>query len=676
MQNGLFSFFNNLRIATKIGVGFLSVLLIFAVAQVMNYRALSSVGSNMDAYQETGEVVDAATELLSKFVTTRRLAREFGFTGNERGIPELEKSREEVAGLLAKSMEVIKNPEQLMLMKEAEKSFKGYMGNVEEMIASRREQTKLMLETLDPAGAKARNVFADLQVEAARTGNTSVAILAGQGGEIVMRIRLRVNKFLARHDEKALTEAEAMFVELDTTIKQLANITVGMPIAKVIADVKVEMDGYHAATNKTAEIAKRLDTLLGDVMLKVGGKLNTDVQEIVKTAKTVEDKVSHEAHAAADGAEQLTIILGVVGFFVGGVLAWVIGRGIASPIVGTSAAMSELAKGNRDVAITGVGRKDEVGEMAETLQVFKNNLEENERMRHERAEAEKRAEVQRKSDLMQMAADFEQAVGSIISIVAAASTELSTTAESLTMSAKSTSDRSTSVAAASEQASANVQTVASAAEELSCSVREISNQVQQSSSMTGKAAIEAKHTSEQVRELAKAAEKIGGIIDLINNIASQTNLLALNATIEAARAGEAGRGFAVVAQEVKALAEQTAKATAEIGDQVTGIQTSTQQSIDRIEAITKTIGEVDAIASSIASSVEEQGSATQEIARNVHQASQGTAEVAKNITGVRDAAEDSAASASEVLSAARDLSKQSEALQNEMQKFLHNVRAA
>jgi len=176
--------------------------------------------------------------------------------------------------------------------------------------------------------------------------------------------------------------------------------------------------------------------------------------------------------------------------------------------------------------------------------------------------------------------------------------------------------------------------------------------------------------------LATAAEKIGGIVDLINNIASQTNLLALNATIEAARAGEAGKGFAVVASEVKALAEQTSKATAQIGDQITGIQTSTQQSINRIAAITKTIGEVDAIAVTIATSVEEQGSATQEIARNVHQASQGTQDVAKNISGVRQSAENSSAAASQVLSAARDLSRQSETLQGEMEKFLLKVRAA
>ena len=384
-----------------------------------------------------------------------------------------------------------------------------------------------------------------------------------------------------------------------------------------------------------------------------------------------------------------------------GAISLMVARNLSQALRSMTSAMRQLAGGNRDVVIPGIGRRDEVGEMADTLQVFKTNLAENERMREEQVLAErraeehrketdrmreeqalagkqaaKRAEEQRKAELQQLASQFEQAVGSIIAIVGAASTELSTTAESLTHSAKATSDRSASVATASGQASANVQTVASAAEELAASIREISGQVQQSSSMTSRAAGEAQRTSEQVRDLAKAAEKIGGIIGLINNIAAQTNLLALNATIEAARAGEAGRGFAVVASEVKALAEQTAKATAEIGEQVTGIQASTQQAIDRIEAITKTINAVDAIAGSIASSVEEQGSATQEIARNVHQASLGTADVAKNITGVREAAEHSSASATEVLSAARDLSRQSEALQQEMAKFLQKVRAA
>jgi methyl-accepting chemotaxis protein len=360
--------------------------------------------------------------------------------------------------------------------------------------------------------------------------------------------------------------------------------------------------------------------------------------------------------------------------FLGGLAFWL--RHQFLPLTKAIRIIGELSKGNYDVECEECNHKDEIGELGKSIGVFRESFKQMVTLREQQAEAEKHAEAQRKTELMKLASNFEQAVGSIITGVASASNQLQSTAETLSGLATTTSERSASVAMASEAASSNVQTVASAAEELSCSVREIAGQVQQSSSMTGRAADEAQHTNEQVRELAKAADKIGSIIDLINDIASQTNLLALNATIEAARAGEAGRGFAVVASEVKELAEQTAKATADISTQITGIQTSTQQSIDRIEAISSTIGEVDSIAGTIASAVEEQGSATQEIARNVHEASAGTSEVAQNISGVRDTAEQSSSAADQVLSAARKLSSQSEALQSEMQKFLNKVRAA
>ena len=440
-------------------------------------------------------------------------------------------------------------------------------------------------------------------------------------------------------------------------------------------------NGYLREVETVIEHSRRNDNV-------VARDLNSQkALPLLKAANDILDKlVDLNNRGAADASQLATdsynsglrwvIALLAAAIVLGLTAAIAVVRSITSGIASINAPMQLLASGELSAVVPSLPEQTELGQMTKTLAVFKSNLEETRRLRQEQAAAERRVAEQRKAELQDLAFQFEQSVGSIIAVVAAASTELSTTAESLTDTAKTTSDRSTSVAAASEEASANVQTVASAAEELSCSVREIASQVHQSSTMTSRASHEATRTSEQVRELASAANRIGGIVDLINNIASQTNLLALNATIEAARAGEAGRGFAVVAHEVKALAEQTAKATAQIGDQVAGIQTSTQQSIDRIEAITKTIGEVDSIAVSIASSVEEQGSATQEIARNVHQASQGTQDVARNISGVHQSAENSSAAASQVLSAARDLSRQSETLQGEMEKFLHKVRAA
>src|SRR5882757_1414603 len=297
-------------------------------------------------------------------------------------------------------------------------------------------------------------------------------------------------------------------------------------------------------------------------------------------------------------------------------------------------------------------------------------------MKDEQQATERRVAEQRKADMIKMADDFEGAVGEIVETVSSASTELEASAGTLTKTAERSQQVTTAVAAASEEASTNVQSGASATEELTSSVNEISRQVQESARMANEAVGQARSTTERVSELSKAATRIGDVVELINTIAGQTNLLALNATIEAARAGEAGRGFAVVASEVKALAEQTAKATGEIGQQITGIQAATQDSVNAIKDISGTIGRLSEISSTIAAAVEEQGAATQEISRNVQQAALGTSEVSSNISNVQRGASETGSASSQVLSAAQSLSVESNRLKLEVGKFLNSVRAA
>jgi methyl-accepting chemotaxis protein len=286
------------------------------------------------------------------------------------------------------------------------------------------------------------------------------------------------------------------------------------------------------------------------------------------------------------------------------------------------------------------------------------------------------AAEQRKLEMRKLADRFEGAVGEIVGTVSSASTELEASATTLTSTAERTQQLTTVVAAASEEASTNVQSVASATEELSSSITEISRQVQESARVASEAVGQARNTTERVSELSRAATRIGDVVELINTIAGQTNLLALNATIEAARAGEAGKGFAVVASEVKALAEQTAKATGEIGQQISGIQTATQESVGAIKDISDTIEKLSEISSTIAAAVEEQGAATQEISRNVQQAAHGTHQVSSNIADVQRGASETGSASSQVLSAAQMLSTDSDRLKLEVGKFLETVRAA
>jgi methyl-accepting chemotaxis protein len=357
-------------------------------------------------------------------------------------------------------------------------------------------------------------------------------------------------------------------------------------------------------------------------------------------------------------------------------IAFLTARSIVVPIKGMTATMGKLADGDTSVAVPGVGRSDEIGEMAGAVQVFKDSMIETERLRAEQAEAEQRAAAEKTAALHNLANAFQGTVGGIVDAVSSASTELEAAAGSLSSTAETTQQMTTAVSAASEEASTNMQSVASASEELASSVNEIGRQVQESSRIAGEAVKQAEKADHRINELSQAAGRIGDVVKLITAIAEQTNLLALNATIEAARAGEAGRGFAVVAQEVKALATQTAKATEEIGGQIAAMQTTTKDSVDTIGEIAGTINRVADIAAAIAAAVVEQGAATQEISRNVQEAAKGASEVACRIVDVNHGASETGSASSQVLSSAQSLAHESNRLKLEVDKFLATVRAA
>jgi methyl-accepting chemotaxis protein len=356
--------------------------------------------------------------------------------------------------------------------------------------------------------------------------------------------------------------------------------------------------------------------------------------------------------------------------------AWLVNRDITGSLGALKVAMERLAKGDAAAAIPGTDRADEVGVMAASVLVFKNNMIETESLRVAHEAAKAAAAAGQKAALNRMADGFEGKVGQLVGMLSSASTELEATARSMTSTATRSEAQAGSVASAAEEAGAGLQTVAAAAEQLTASIQEIARQVAQSSTITGKAVEDAKRTNEIVHALAAGAEKIGAVVGLITNIASQTNLLALNATIEAARAGDAGKGFAVVASEVKSLATQTGKATEEIAVQVGQIQASTREAVEAIGGIFATIEQVSTIEGAIAAAVEQQGSATAEIARNVQQTSLAARDVSAGIGGVNQAARETGAAAGQVLTAASDLSKQAEQLSHEVDDFVGSVRAA
>ncbi|MGF1625806.1 MAG: methyl-accepting chemotaxis protein [Alphaproteobacteria bacterium] len=458
---------------------------------------------------------------------------------------------------------------------------------------------------------------------------------------------------------------------------------------RLLDDVQATFDIYLDNLHHTLTAAERHagTDQLSAAQLEVSGEAMSSLAEaealeqaIVRFTEYTMAKasaVSNDATAEYESSSTMIMVIAGLGVVGGLVLGWTVSRvGIISPIRAIVAGLRELAGGNLRVDVYGLERKDEIGEIAQTMQVFKDNALEIERLKDEQVEAENRAAEEKRRAMDDLARRFEASVGGIVGTLSSAANEMQATAQSMSATAEETSQQATAVAAASEQASANVQTVASAAEQLSGSVSEIGRQVVQSSAIAGKAVAEAERTNATVKGLAEAANRVGAVVDLINQIAAQTNLLALNATIEAARAGDAGKGFAVVASEVKTLANQTARATEEIASQIQAMQGATGEAVVAIETIGTTIAEIEKIATAIASAVEEQGAATEEIARNVQQASQGTQEVSSNISGVTDAAGATGAAASQVLGAAGDLAKQGESLRTEVDRFLEAVRAA
>jgi methyl-accepting chemotaxis protein len=416
-----------------------------------------------------------------------------------------------------------------------------------------------------------------------------------------------------------------------------------------------------------------------DLNTKTVNKIGIASDDILK--KDIDLNNTGADKAAGDAADNygsallmLTIIIGAA-IIAGVAVSFYMVRDISSGISSIVKPMQALGQGDLSVEIPHRGEKTEIGAMADVLQVFKEALIAK-KAADEAAAKDAEAKIERGRRVDNITREFEQMIGEIVSTVSSASTQLEASAGSLSNTAKRSQELSTTVASASEEASTNVQSVASATEELSSSVNEISRQVQESARMASDAVGQARSTTDRVSELSKAATRIGDVVELINTIAGQTNLLALNATIEAARAGEAGRGFAVVASEVKALAEQTAKATGEIGQQINGIQAATQDSVNAIKEISGTIEKLSEISSTIAAAVEEQGAATQEISRNVQQAAQGTQQVSANITDVQRGATETGSASSQVLTAAQSLSGDSGRLKTEVSKFLTNVRAA
>ena len=508
--------------------------------------------------------------------------------------------------------------------------------------------------------------------------------LAGEITSAASAYRDAESSLVLGADDDALQEfkknATSALKRLREAGEQLAKLPASGEEAGYLQDFSKNWDAYVKTNTELVALIQQkkapdaVDLFTGDSAYQFS-KAKTAIGRLLG-AKI---KGGDESVAAADATYRATVPLmigaGVVAALLCIVAAVGVVLGVARPMRRVATLVREVAMGNLTVEVPGAERKDEFGALASAILVFKQrSVEARELAEAQRLEQESKEERQRKIE--GYVAEFDSAAQRALGAFSSASTQMQAAAESMSSTAEETTRQSTAAATSTEKASGNVQSVASASEQLSGSITEIGRQVEQSSAIARSAVEEAKATSAAVDGLSKAAQRIGDVVKIIQDIASQTNLLALNATIEAARAGESGKGFAVVASEVKALANQTSKATEEISGQISEIQNATGHTVTAIGAIENTITRINEISGAIASAVQEQSAVTQEIAGNVHQAATGTAEIAQNISAVNHAAGQAGTASEKVLGSASELSKQAETLRTEVDGFLSKIRAA
>ena len=593
----------------------------------------------------------------------RRAEKNFLMRLDQKSLDEHAASRATGEALLARVADASRSGERSRIAGSVERidaDFKKYIEAFDRLVQTRK---KLGLKPESGYTGDLKRAAQDIE-----------SVLAGIGGDSeITNVILKAR----RYEKDFMLQREAKYVEgFDRQLTVLADRVAALDLAPTMQtdltrSITLYRAGFHAWAAGDARV-----TQAGDTMMAVHREMEPMVEEIAATATALLTAAEARAEVISSEVER-----GMVWTLAGAFLAllglsFVIGRAISRPIVGMTDAMTRLADGDLDAVVPGRDAGNEIGRMARAVEVFRDNARERLVLEAAQREASTRSAADRRAAMLALADSFEGRIGGVVATVSSAATELEAAAGTLSTASEEVSAQSTAVAAAAEQATANVRNVAAATEELSSTVTEVGRQVERSAETAAEALSQAEVTTEQVRGLSAAAEQIGTIVQLIADIASQTNLLALNATIEAARAGDAGRGFAVVAQEVKGLAEQTARATGEIGRQVSSIQGSTHRAADAIDAIAQTIATMNTIAGSIAAAVEEQGVTTLEISRNLQEAAHGTGDVSANIEGVSAGAVSSSAASSQVLTSASNLAGQAEMLRSAVTTFLDEVRAA
>jgi methyl-accepting chemotaxis protein len=663
-----------LRFGAKIMAGFAVVLAISAASLGIAYLGFDRVSAGVSSYRTSVSEADLARNIDRELISYRSLAQYYVVTGKEDDATAALAAEASLKGAIDQAMKGTSNPAGLDQLTRLAREFKAFTKIFADILKVKRDSALVTQNQLARGANMLRYKLDDLPSNADDSELQTIQFGTKKVTEQFQAVTALANTFVINSDQTVATSVMARLKFVENSLHAIASKD--EKIAEGLKEASALLDEYRQALTRLIENSKEIDELVAEMadsaaaIVKGAGAMKADLV-------SDQQRLASESDAIVGQTEQLIILLAAGGIVLGGLLAFVLGRGISRPMTAMCRAMRELAGGHFDVVLPGLGRRDELGEMAGAVEEFK--LQAVAKAQRDAAEQDAKnrtADAARRAELIRFADGFEAAVGSIVSNVSASAVQLEQAAGTLTRTAETTQSLSSQVAGASEQTSGNIDSVATATEELSASVGEIGRQVSESNRIAGSAVAQAQATDARIGKLSRAAQEIGDVVKLITAIAEQTNLLALNATIEAARAGESGRGFAVVASEVKSLASQTAKATDEISNHIAGMQGATQESVAAIKEIGSTITQISNIASSIASAVEEQGAATAEIARSVQNVAQGTREAAADIMQVNRGATETGTASEEVLHSAKMLSTESSRLRSELDRFMANIRAA
>jgi methyl-accepting chemotaxis protein len=663
-----------LRFRAKIILGFAAVLVISAVSLGIAYLGFDHVAAGVASYRNSVSEADLARNIDRELIAYRSAVRYYVLTGKEDDAKAALDAEASLKNAIEQSARGTRNPARREGIDRLAGEFSHFAGTFAQILQFKRDSTLVVQNQLMRNANLLKYKLDDIGNSASEAELQAIDFGTKQVNTQFQAASSAASNFVINSDQSVATNSLARLKFVENSLGAIASSD-----EKIVAGLKEARSllvAYREALEKLVANVRRIEELVAEMngaaeaIMQGAGAMKTDLL-------ADQQRLERESDAIIGQTERLIIMLAAGGVLLGGILAFLLGTGISRPMIAMCKAMRELASGHFDVVLPGLGRRDEIGEMAGAVEEFKlQAIAKAERDAAAHEEQNKAAGAARRAELIRFADDFETAVGAIVSNVSASAVQLESAAATLTRTAETTQSLSSQVAGVSEQASSDMQSVATATEELSASVDEIGRQVRDSSRIAEGAVVQARETDGRIGKLSRAAQQIGDVVKLITAIAEQTNLLALNATIEAARAGDAGRGFAVVASEVKSLAGQTAKATDEISSHIAGMQDATAESVTAIKEIGATIGQISTIAASIASAVEQQGAATQEIARSVQNVAQGTQVAATDIGQVNRGAAETGSASEEVLNSAKTLSAESARLRAELERFMANIRAA